>query len=103
MSEHTPSPWSVFNGNNGETLAICIGDDSNGKTPCIVNWMGFDSNQIPRKQNIANTHLIAAAPELLEALEGLLENYKYNQGKGLGIGPIMKAKTAIKKAKGETP
>jgi hypothetical protein len=37
---------------------------------------------------------------LLAALERLLENYKRNKGKGLGIGPIAIAKSAIRIAKG---
>ena len=50
----------------------------------------------------ANARLIAAAPDLYEALEDLLENYKENKGEGLGIGPIMKAKQALAKARGES-
>lgn len=52
------------------------------------------------KTLVANAQLISTAPELLEALEGLLKNYAYNNGKGLGAGPIFKAKQAIAKAKG---
>lgn len=47
-------------------------------------------------------HLIAAAPDMYEALEGLLENYKHNKGKGLGVSPIYKAKVALAKARGES-
>lgn len=39
---------------------------------------------------------------LVEALSGLLANYKRNEGRGLGIGPIQKAKAALKLA-GVTP
>jgi hypothetical protein len=35
----------------------------------------------------------------MEALEGLIENYKLNNGRGFGIGPKMKAKAAIAKLK----
>jgi hypothetical protein len=37
----------------------------------------------------------------LEALEGLIENYKLNNGRGFGIGPRVKAKAAIAKLKGQ--
>jgi hypothetical protein len=37
--------------------------------------------------------------DLLEALEGLVENYQYNNGQGLGIGPLSRARRAIAKAK----
>jgi len=36
--------------------------------------------------------------DCLEALKGILENHKLNKGKGLGIGPVQKAKAAIAKA-----
>ncbi len=61
---------------------------------------GFADEWVPR---YISEELERERNELLEALEGLLENYKYNQGQGLGIGPITKAKTAIAKAKGKTP
>jgi hypothetical protein len=37
--------------------------------------------------------------ELLNALESLVKNYEYNKCKGLGLGPLFKAKQAIAKAK----
>lgn len=43
---------------------------------------------------------VSVVSELIEALEKLLANYKANEGRGLGIGSIMRAKTALKKAKG---
>ena len=46
-------------------------------------------------------NLVDAAPDLYEALEDLLKNYKENKGEGLGIGPIMKATQALAKARGE--
>jgi hypothetical protein len=46
--------------------------------------------------------VIAQRHEALEALEGLIDNHKLNNGKGFGIGPKMKAKAAIAKLKGQT-
>lgn len=48
-----------------------------------------------------DARLISAASELLEALEGLLRNYEFNECKGLGFGPISKARNAINKTKGK--
>jgi hypothetical protein len=47
----------------------------------------------------ANAHLIAAAPELLEALENLLKVYEGEGGTQHHAGDI--ARAAIAKAKGE--
>ncbi len=66
MSENpwTPGPWSVFN--RADTIAVCIGNEAEGKRPCIVDWPGFDSTGLPRAENLANARLIAAAPELAD-------------------------------------
>ena len=54
-----------------------------------------------RQQALFNARLMAAAPDLYDALEGLLDNYKEKHGQGIGLGPIMKAKKALAKARGE--
>lgn len=68
---HTPGPWIAV-----ESLAIRT---TNGSTLAQVRWDDFwDGDDIaarPRRddeQAKANARLIAAAPELLEALEGVL-------------------------------
>jgi hypothetical protein len=62
----------------------------------------------PRSQEtrLANTHLIAAAPELLEALEAL-DNYvsnnlttEYPTGIDINASPFEVARAAIAKARG---
>lgn len=63
MSAFTPGPWRV------KLLApkfveVC---DDNGKP--IVTWPGFDESNVPLKRHEANARLIAAAPDLLEALK----------------------------------
>ena len=74
----TPEWPSAWNANGGYPIARTIGDISE-----------------------ANARLIAAAPELLEAVEFLINESK---GRGIhikdGIG-FQKAKNAIKKAKGK--
>ena len=89
MSAHTPGPWTV----GGDTQFMNQ----------VEIWPAIGCAYGAGPEVIANARLIAAAPDLLEALEDLIGNYKENKGAGLGIGPIMKAKTAIAKAKGETP
>lgn len=55
---HTPGPWQTKDIGHGH----CICPD--------VAWVGLTSKQ-PREETAANARLIAAAPELLETLEGL--------------------------------
>ena len=67
--QHTPGPWEIWPdfdeegengssiiGTNGDPLAVTISD---------------------RYSEDANAHLIAAAPELLEALEMIANDYAY--------------------------
>jgi sulfopyruvate decarboxylase TPP-binding subunit len=96
--EHTKGGWGVNDG-------LVSAKQSNGllKTICSVN--GYT-----KKEYEANASLIAAAPELLNALEELVYQLTGEQEceeeieKAFGITMAMKinmAKAAIKKAKGE--
>lgn len=64
MSSHTPGPWKVKHGYNvlaeSRTVATCGGYTS--------NLPEDNSHEV----NIANAKLIAAAPELLNALESFV-------------------------------
>ncbi len=52
-----------------------------------------------RAERKATAQLASLAPELRDALQGLLDNLKLNSGKGIGLGPITKAKTVLAKVK----
>jgi hypothetical protein len=70
-TKHTPGPWHVaFGGKDTDDYAI-IGSKFSERAIC---------NMEPRDYVQANARLIAAAPELLEALKGLLD-----QLNGIGI------------------
>lgn len=83
--EHTPGPWSYRQGDDHSGYEI---DADNGSGP--RDWLGLarvemfidfddDGNETRRKykeESLANARLVAAAPELLEALE---ETAKYMQ------------------------
>ena len=73
MSEtgHTKGPWSLFVGDDGKTIQVDIAPRPTGKRPCIVFWTGFDACDLPIEEQIANARLIAAAPDLLEALRNV--------------------------------
>jgi hypothetical protein len=88
MSKHTPGPWKVS----------CVGYGA--RIEPNIAWVGYGSSY-PKEEHKANAQLIAAAPDLLEALIGILKNLKINKGQGIGLAPIMKAKSAIALATGK--
>lgn len=107
MSKHTPGPWRVFSegrknpGIEAKSSTIVLyGDDDED---CGIR--GEDS-----EEQLANARLIAAAPELLEALKELVADAKAKLivfGKDFGIlnsselaACIDEAKKAILKADG---
>lgn len=109
--KHTPAPWVCTNGTdvftdlnsvnaNGiksdKTDGWQIADCSVGKT-CVDG----ECVELSANEQIANAHLIAAAPELLEALIELTESAKEAiDGLGDLADSIDTAKAAIAKALG---
>ncbi len=99
MSKHTPKPW-IFTG------AGIVGN-ANGMTYTVAEVNGPNRlDLIPMRE--ANKALVCAAPELLEALEALLESAKssnasLNWATGLNDEPASfdQARAAIRKARGE--
>ena len=89
MSNHTPGPWKIFDDHPDPDLLclhVCHGDE-----------------QIADVSELKNAHLIAAAPELLEALECYVEKVADLNRYGVMIETSLrkKAEAAIAKAKGE--
>ena len=73
MSGHTPGPWRVEDEDHG---AIWIASD-NAMYGDIADLYHLFGKDVIRKGDCeANAHLIAAAPDLLEALKGLMVFYK---------------------------
>jgi hypothetical protein len=81
---HTPGPWK-----HDSTWGII----KHGKSEICALHSG----------NLANANLIAAAPDLLSALEFLLADYIAINGENLtgSSVPADKAREALRKAKGE--
>jgi hypothetical protein len=71
MSKHTPGPWAI-SAPDADADAIAIWAPN--ETYCIGEV--FNVSRIPA--NAANARLIAAAPELLEALQALIAEYEPN-------------------------
>lgn len=88
MSKHTPGPWKIVDAWNyymveGQNDEEIIWQDGPYQTPTI---------------NKANACLIAAAPDLLEALEAIVGNSSIQR---VSDELHAKARAAIAKAKGE--
>ena len=100
MSKHTPGPWSVVEHDH----AICIQTESPSKTKYGASRYaaigGFDRNDRAQLEEArANARLIAAAPELLEALQKIAGNTYDEWTNGAEAARI--ARAAIAKATGE--
>jgi hypothetical protein len=98
---HTPGPWKIFDGWGAKWAPLSIVDsipDVDGK--CVANCICHLSSTNDNAE--ANARLIAAAPEMLEALESLVKTTKDS---GLGVfndehDALQLAREAIRKAKG---
>lgn len=89
-NQHTPGPW-IFTGNAGQVFAF------NSRKVADCGNCGMS------KENASNAHLIASAPDLLHALDLLLNKLNAHgiKNKHL-VDAIEKAESAISKAKGES-
>lgn len=82
MLHHTPAPWIVTHGD-----ALAIADAEGNHLACLSWGRGSVSMKIETEANEANACLMAAAPELLEALrdtktqiqEQFGDNWDYSQ------------------------
>ena len=108
MSEtkHTPGPWSVYDQRhlftNHEGSARLIAGDI-----WIACVHGSHVGPQSKEEADANISLIAAAPEMLEALESIAQFWNRDQNEKAMTGAcwhaIETAEAAIAKAKGEQP
>jgi len=87
-TQHTPGPWQIGNF-DPNTVFDCDGE-KRGCSP-IATMQGTAAE---RK---ANARLIAAAPDLLDALVKMLDVWEHG---GTTPYPIAEARAAIKKATG---
>jgi len=71
MSKHTPGPWAV-----GPDLEVFYAPNGCG----ITRPLRLTSLVGRTEEDVANAHLIAAAPELLDALERLFDEYEDRRG-----------------------
>ena len=93
---HTPGPWRIVR-IDGEL----VGSIFRGKTRICA---GIIDDIKLHSEAEANAHLIAAAPEMLEALEWLMEEFDRRElgGEAVFCGSDMsQVRTVIRKARGE--
>lgn len=96
MSEtkHTPGPWSVrFD------FVVQATSFDGGRLVPVAQPYGVNSDGTDL---FANARLIAAAPELLDALQGLVKELSDSDDEGLieNAEPMIAARAAIAKATG---
>jgi hypothetical protein len=92
MSNHTPAPWRVDHGSMLKGVNVITPRNE------WICYLGVAS----RWDVLADANLIAAAPELLEALESMLTFYGMDEEPGEVSGLIHKqARAAIAKARGK--
>lgn len=98
MRKFTPGPWSTNHFQNGSTPVNVFGVYGDG-----AELFRTSSREV--EENEANARLIAAAPELYEALQIILVQFgEYRDGDGAAkLHAITIAKDALAKAEWRTP
>jgi len=96
MAKHTPGPWRVYSGWVHPCFDHPNPQGTNDST-AICETLGPDKN--------ANAHLIAAAPEMYEALEFCLWfinewTLQDNDNKNMRNKAAFKSENALRKAEG---
>lgn len=114
MTKHTPAPWQVRYLKKTKPMYSLDEDDESPPEffveakkldpshPYNIEIMGDDygSELYPSEMREADAHLIAAAPELLEALQELMNEPLVH--KAMTNGAFLKCRAAIAKARGES-
>lgn len=93
-AKHTPGTWTVSNEESPLDFQMEVRVMAGAVQICYF----IESD----KETIANANLIAAAPDLLEALKAVLDELVGPDLSGYDVGsPVDKARSAIAKATGE--
>jgi len=114
MSYFTKGPWEIEYdeeyGNHTIRMGTALESRGNFEPQHEIGYehgCWFDEDEVEEypgnrqaREAKANALLIASAPDMFEALKLLIENYKQNKGRGIGLGPLFKAKKALAKAQG---
>jgi hypothetical protein len=90
-TKHTPGPWSLKR-ENGRFAII-----PDCRSPIALAYTAF--NGLPQEKDEANARLIAAAPDLLAALEAVLAANPLPAGMTERRGVMAQAEDSVKKAR----
>ena len=106
-SKHTPGPWVLGESSGGRHFRAVNATDHSELATVVWVMEDDDTEGAPSPECEANAHLIAAAPELLEALEYAVidfDNWAAHEDNHPHEHLVVwaeKARAAIAKAKGE--
>ena len=95
---HTPGPWRR---GTGRDSVVCDTEIPQFKTGDEGSLRAYGGHLVAESIESNNLHIIAAAPEMLEALERMLANYTSDGSEG-AARDIELASAAIAKARGTT-
>lgn len=97
MSGHTPGPWHI-------DYAAAGGGNIQSVNGPVANTRWFGNTQKEALEDFANARLIAAAPDLLEALKDLARSLSDSDEDGLTeyADVMVAARSAIAKAEGRS-
>ena len=94
----TKGPWGVGGSDEGGMKSVVYCDDVSGSAVAMCE---FDLVKRSQEEMLANMHLIAAAPELYEALKEMEEFVDMECGIGAFSSSCKSAVKALAKARGE--
>lgn len=95
---YTPGPWRL--GTPGPNGCYTVGNEHGLMTAMVAHSINHKEQA---EQAVADAHLIAAAPELFEALEQMIAACSAHPFPNLPVQrPLIAARAAIAKARGES-
>jgi hypothetical protein len=102
-TQHTPGPWQIWAADDS-VIDVAVGPSIGGVAVCQIvtsNGIGIHTAEATER-GAANAALIAAAPDLLEALEEMVKAFNVYAPKSVGgeYNCVIDARAAIAKAAG---
>lgn len=93
--KHTPGPWQWWTSNS----FLRLSSQATGKDGDVIDSFKMSDGATSLSVKVADMNLIAAAPDLLEALQNMVTAYEYEAS--IDNPALLAARAAISKALGE--